>query len=213
MRLILTGATGFAGGEVLRQALADASVSQVAVLARRPSGAAHPKLREIILSDFLDYSSVDLRGYDACVWCLGVSQSAVDEAQYVKITCDYTLSAATAMFSANPEFRFCFVSGRGADPEEQSKRLFGRIKGRTERKLAELNAHAFIFRPGYIRPTVRSGSRKDAARFFAPLGKLIDLFVDDFGVDCDQLARCLLDVAKGRDAPHLLNNRDISNWT
>ena len=38
MKLILTGATGFAGGEVLKQALADTAIERVTVLtAGRPS--------------------------------------------------------------------------------------------------------------------------------------------------------------------------------
>jgi hypothetical protein len=40
VKIILTGATGFLGAEVLRQALDDATVDQVLVLTRRPVGVA-----------------------------------------------------------------------------------------------------------------------------------------------------------------------------
>ena len=89
MKLILTGATGFAGGEVLRQALADPAVERVTVLTRRPLDLTHAKLNEVIVRDFLDYSSVRLDNADACIWCLGVSQSQVGKEQYVVITHDY----------------------------------------------------------------------------------------------------------------------------
>lgn len=212
MKLILTGATGFTGGEVLRQALIDESIEQITVLTRRSLGLTHAKLREIVREDFLDYTGVDFTGADAAIWALGVSQVGVTEAEYTKITCDYTVAGATAMLAANPALRFCFVSGRNADPTEKSSKLFGRIKGRTERKLSELSERAVQFRPGYIRPTKTSGPRRDLARFFAPIGTLMGLFTPDFSVDCDQLARCLLDVAKQGSSQPVLENAAIRTW-
>ncbi len=212
MKLILTGATGFLGGEVLKQALADPAIEQVTVLTRRPLETTHAKLKAILLQDFIDYSDLALGDYDACIWCLGVSQARVSRDAYVRITLGYAVAAAKAMFAASPRLRFCFVSGRSADPTETSNALFARIKGRTERRLAELGGEIFCFRPGYIRPTARSGARKDLARLFAPVGALISLFSDNFSVDCDQLARCLLDVAKRGAGQHLLINRMIRDW-
>src|ERR1700759_2537834 len=140
MKIILTGATGFVGDEVLRQALDDPSIDQVVVLTRRPVGVSNPKLNEIVLDDFLDYSGLgDQLKADACIWCLGVSQTAVSKDEYIKITLDYTIAAARAMLAANPQIRFCFVSGRGADWDEKSMTLYGKIKGRTEKELSKLS--------------------------------------------------------------------------
>jgi hypothetical protein len=38
--------------------------------------------------DLMDYRTVegDLRGYDACYFCLGVSSAGMDEAKYSRIT-------------------------------------------------------------------------------------------------------------------------------
>lgn len=213
MKLLLTGATGFTGGEVLKQALADDAIEQVTVWTRRPIGVTHAKLKEVLVADFLDYRGVSLGDADACIWCLGVSQTQVSKEAYVKITHDYAVAAATALFAANPQLRFCFVSGRSADPSEKSKVLSARIKGRTERALSGLREqNVFNFRPGYIRASAQSGKRKDLARFAAPIATLMGLFIKDFSVDCDQLARCLLDVARhGSDQP-LLDNRTIRDW-
>ena len=212
MKITLSGATGFAGGEVLRQALNDAAIERVTVLTRRPIGITHAKLRELVLGDFLDYRGVDLSDCDACIWCLGVSQTRVSEEAYIRITFDYAMAAAKAMFAANPRLRFCFVSGRSADPTETKAALFARIKGRTERALSALGADVVNFRPGYIRASAQSGPRKDLARLAAPLGALITLFNADFSVDCDQLARCLLDVAKDGSDQKLLLNASIRGW-
>jgi hypothetical protein len=49
--------------------------------------------------DFSVYDSdvlAKLRGADACIWALGISQSDVDAAAYVRITRDYALEAAKA---------------------------------------------------------------------------------------------------------------------
>ncbi len=212
MKIVLTGATGFAGGEVLRQALADPDIGQVTVLTRRDPGMTHPKLRTVVLDDFEHYAGLDLGDHAACIWCLGVSQAQVGKDAYVRITLDYALAAARAMRAYNPLMRFCFVSGRSADPTEQRAALYAKIKGRTERRLGELDGPLFVFRPGYIRPTARSGPRKDLARLLAPIGSLLSLFSADYSIDCDQLAYCLLDVAKYGADHGLLTNGELRAW-
>lgn len=209
MRIILTGATGFVGGEVLRQALADPEILQVTVLTRRSVGMKHPKLDEIVRQDFESYTDLDLSGYAACIWCLGVSQTQVGASEYIRITHDYARAAAEAMYSDNPYLRFCFVSGRSADPTEKRRSLYAKIKGRTERSLGKLSGPLYIFRPGYIRPTKCTGPRKDFARFLAPIGSFISLFDEDYSVDGDQLASCLLAVAKQGADKTLFTNLNI----
>jgi uncharacterized protein YbjT (DUF2867 family) len=212
MKIILTGATGFVGSEVLRQALADPAISQVTALTRRDPGMIHAKLRVNVLSDFENYADLELGEYAACIWCLGVSQAQAGKEAYTRITLDYAVAAARAMYASNPAMRFCFVSGRSADPTERRPSLQAKIKGRSERKLGELGGPLFVFRPGYIRPTARTGPRKDFARLLAPIGAMLSLLGDDYSVDCDQLASCLLDVAKyGADHP-LLINKELRSW-
>ena len=56
--VIMTGATGMIGSLVLRQCLERDDVERVTSLVRRPSGVGHAKLREIIHSDFTDFSGL-----------------------------------------------------------------------------------------------------------------------------------------------------------
>ncbi len=210
MRLFVSGATGFLGGEVVRQALADPMIDQVLVIGRRSMGLTHPKLEEVLLDNFLDYSKVNLRGVDACVWCLGVTQGSVDEAKYVEITVDYPVAAAKALLAANPSARFCFVSGRSADAN--GKRLFARVKGRAENELSALSEKVVVFRPAYVKPTKASGPRQDLARFATPVLAVVVALIPNFSVDCDQLARCLIDVSKHGSDRRMILNADVTAW-
>lgn len=153
MKVVITGATRTAGSEVLRQALADREITDVLVLSRRPTQISDLKLKVALLDNFLDYSALTAQfaDYDACLWCLGISQNDVSKEEQVRITYDYTLAAARAMRDTGDNFRFCFLSGAGADTTEKSSILFARIKGRTKNALTSLTRpKAWHFRPGYI---------------------------------------------------------------
>ena len=92
MRVILFGATGMIGAGVLQQCLRDDRVESVVSIGRRPSGPAHPKLRDVIHDDFLHYDALrdDLTGCDACFFCLGVSSAGMKEAAYHRLTYELT---------------------------------------------------------------------------------------------------------------------------
>lgn len=210
MKLLVTGATGLTGGEVVRQALLRGDVSEVVVFGRRALGISHQKLQDVAVANFLAPPAAQFAGIDACIWALGVSQLKVGADAYVEITHDYTLATAGALWRANPSARFCFVSGRSADPTEKKAAPYARIKGRTERHLCELApGQVFNFRPGYIRPTAVTGRRKDAGRFFAPLGTMMSWLSDDLAVDCNALATALITVAANGFGASVLDNRTI----
>lgn len=69
-----------------------------------------------------------------------------------------------------------------------------------------------MFRPAYIRPTAISGPRQDIGRWLAPIGTVISWFGPGLSVDCEQLAACLLDVAKYGARETLFENLAIRNW-
>jgi uncharacterized protein YbjT (DUF2867 family) len=209
MKIILTGATGVAGSEALRQCLVDPGVEQVAVVTRRPTGVAHAKLTEIALADFLDYGPLlsKLSGHDACLWCLGISQNRVTREEYERITFDYTLAGARAMASVNPRFTFCFLSGAGADSAEKSRVLFARVKGRTENALFALASPVtYSFRPGFIQPDVPTRIEDRLGALVAPLARLVSR---QFSVRTDALARAMIHVARHGAPTRILDNAQI----
>ncbi len=79
-------------------------------------GTSHPKLRELVCTDLTDYADVEpeLAGYDAYLFCLGVSSSGMDERDYVRTTYDLAMAAAGVLLRQNPTMTFIYVSGAGA---------------------------------------------------------------------------------------------------
>lgn len=74
MKIVLTGATGFIGGEVFQQCVKNSAVSSVLVLSRKPLSdplVKDPKVRVLLVEDFLSYSDDVMNaisGADACIW-------------------------------------------------------------------------------------------------------------------------------------------------
>jgi uncharacterized protein YbjT (DUF2867 family) len=163
MKVVLFGATGMVGKGVLLECLDDARVTRVLSVQRSASDLRHEKLEELLHGDFLDYSAIRSRlgGYDACFFCLGVSSVGMSEADYRRITLDFTLAAAKALIAENPALTFIYVSGTGTDESGKSSLMWARVKGETENQLLELPFKAaYMFRPGVIEP--RRGVRPKA---------------------------------------------------
>ena len=75
IKVVITGATGMVGEGVLLECLAHPEVEEVMLIGRKALGRAHPKLREVLVADFMNLDEVkdQLRGYDGCFYCAGVS--------------------------------------------------------------------------------------------------------------------------------------------
>ncbi len=155
MNIILFGSSGMVGKGVLLESLDNPRVKTIVAINRSSLGMSHPKLTEIIHSDFADFNSIknQLAGFDACFFCLGVSANGLDETQYRKITYDFTLAAAQTLYELNPEMTFIYVSGQGTDSSEKGRMMWARVKGKTENDILKLGfKQAFMFRPGAIIP-------------------------------------------------------------
>ncbi len=176
IRVLITGVTGMVGEGVLHECLQHTQIEYVLVINRKPCGVSHPKLQEIIHSDFNDLSSIEnkLTNYDACFFCLGVSSIGMKEAEYYSLTHDLTIHIATTVFKLNPKMTFCYVSGVGTDSTEKGNSMWARVKGKTENHLMQIGfKHTFAFRPGYMHPTK---GLKNTLNYYSYLSWLYPVF-------------------------------------
>ena len=154
MKVILTGATGYVGEGVLLECLAHSDVEHVLVVGRRTCGREHAKLKELLVPDFMKLEAVkdELRSYDACFFCAGVSSLGKGEEAYTRLTYDTTMAFARALHAVSPQATFTYVSGAGTNPD--GRQMWARVKGRTEQELSTLGfRQQFNFRPGIMTVT------------------------------------------------------------
>src|ERR1700761_982953 len=99
IKAIITGASGMVGEGVLHECLNHPHVEAVLVVTRKPCGVSHPKLKEIIHSDFFNVTTIEsqLAGYNACYFCLGVTSVGKKEEEYYKLTYTLTMHFAQAV--------------------------------------------------------------------------------------------------------------------
>src|ERR1043166_5801109 len=199
IRAILFGATGMVGEGVLHEALTDPTVESVLVVGRRSCNVKREKLGEVLHDDFHDYSKIEdrLRGYNACFFCLGVSSIGKYEEEYRRLTYDLTMAATRTLSRLNPDMTFCYISGAGTDSTEAGKRMWARVKGKTENDLMKLPFKAvYAFRPGFIRPTPGLKNALTIAKVFAPLYPLLALFMPKYVCTLEEVGRAMIHVVE-----------------
>ena len=211
MKVILFGATGMVGQGVLRECLRDETVDNVLVIGRNSIGQTHPKLRELRRPDMFDFGgvAVELQGYDACFFCLGVSSAGMNETDYTRLTFDLTLGWAKVLAGINPAMTFIYVSGAGTG----GKAMWAQVKGRTENALLELFPNAYMFRIGALRAMHGEVSKTRWTRIiyavFRPLWPLVRVIAPGAMITTEELGRAMIRVAREGAPKRVLENRDL----
>ena len=216
MKVIITGATGMVGKGVLLECLDHNNVEEALVIGRNPIGMNHPKLKEIIHKDFSDFSGIadQLENLDGCFFCMGISSIGLKEAEYKKVTYDYTIALARELIKLNPEMTFNYVSGEGTDSTEKGKIMWARVKGKTENELLNMGfRQAFMFRPGAIIPLRGIKSRTKAYQFmydyFMWLVKLLKALAPNSVVNTTQVGLAMINSVQHGYTKSILKPKDI----
>lgn len=198
-KVIITGATGMVGKGILLECLDHADIEEVLVIGRSAIGMKHPKLKEMIHNNFSDFGGVEdkLKGYDACFYSLGISAAGLNEAQYRKITYDFTMALAKILWDNNPNMTFNYVSGEGTDSSEKGRMMWARVKGKVENDLLNLGfKQAFMFRPGVIIPLRGIKSKTKSYQFvydyFMWLLKMIKVISPNSIVNTTQIGLAMI---------------------
>jgi hypothetical protein len=210
--VIVTGATGNLGEEVLHSCLADPRFEHVTALARRDINITNPKLSVVKVKDFNDLSGVEdqLKDHHVCYWCLGISTSKVkNEQEYRVITYDYAMTAATTLKRLNPDIQFHFVSGEGVDPTTKKMLLFARVKGETEVALAKLGlSKLVIWRPGWIQP-LRAKDNSIGEKMLNGIGSVVSAIAPNIKTDGVECSKAFFYATFNDLEKSLFQNKDI----
>lgn len=217
MNVLLFGATGMLGQGTLRECLLDPGVGRVVTVGRRATGQQHAKLREVVVPNVADLSGVEaeLAGFDACLFCLGVSAAGMSEERYTKLTYDLTLAVARTLVRLNPGMTFVYVSGMGTDSSERGRVMWARVKGRTENALLKMPFRAaYMFRPGVVIPIhgITSSTRLYRILYAVarPLYPVVKALFPHSVVTTEQFGRAMLAVARNGFPKPVLEARDIA---
>jgi uncharacterized protein YbjT (DUF2867 family) len=214
MNIVLFGASGMIGQGVLRECLRAPDVERVVIVGRASLGITDAKIREIVHADFADFTAIEAElACDACLFCLGVSSAGMTEAEYTRVTHDFTIAAARSILRVSPHSTFIYVSGAGSDPTENSRGMWARVKGKTENALRAMPFKAtYMFRPGGIQPLhgATSKTRRYRIAYLVawPLLPVLKLF----GVitTTERMGLAMLNAVRHGAASKLIGTREIN---
>jgi uncharacterized protein YbjT (DUF2867 family) len=191
-QVLLLGATGLVGSNVLRELLASNLVGNVTVLVRKPLAISNSKLIQVV-TDFTDLSALDSIGpVDALFCCIGTTRKKTpDLIQYKAI--DYGITMAVATYAkAHGCKQIHLVSSVGAN--SKASNFYLKIKGEVEEGIQALGVErCFIYRPSML-----IGARNES-RPAEKLGQLLTPIFDVFtfggqyhSIRASELAQCMV---------------------
>lgn len=138
-KVLLAGATGLVGGQMLQALLADSSVTAVHVLSRRPLPLTQPKL-QVHVVDFRNLPV--LPPLDEVYLALGTTiKVAGSQAAFRAVDLDANLAVAQAAFAAGAR-RVGLVSAAAANAK--SRVFYNRVKGELEDALKAMPLLALV---------------------------------------------------------------------
>ncbi|GJM28495.1 MAG: epimerase [Cyclobacteriaceae bacterium] len=214
-KVLITGSTGMVGKGVLYECMDHPAISGILLLNRRAVGIDHPKITELILEQFDDFSQLpaEFLQVDACFFCMGISALGKSEQEYTRITHDITLNLARKLSGENPEMLFCYVSGQGTNAN--SKTMWARVKGVTEQELQQLPfKKVVLFRPGFIQP--RRGIRSATGwynliyKISTPFYPLLKRLSGNAITNTTNVGLAMINCLLVENHPMLLDNREIN---
>lgn len=209
MKVIITGATGMVGEGVLFECLENVAVKEVLIVNRRHYDLQHPKLKELIVSDFTkpEDFEIQLSGYDACFYCAGISSVGMKEEKYNHITYETTMAFARQLAKWNPDMVFNFVSGGHTDSTEKGKIMWARIKGKTENALMKLPFKAqYNFRPGFMKPFKQ---QKNVKAIFKPVIWIFPILLPKLSLTLKQVGQAMINAVQKGYPKQVLEITDI----
>lgn len=157
--VLLAGASGLVGAEVLDQLKADTTVTRIVVIGRRPMPSLDPRIEAQVV-DFDTLSSrADLFAVDQIICALGTTmKQAGSKEAFRRVDLEYPLAMAR-LGLAHGARHFLLVSALGADVD--SRVFYNQVKGEVEDGLRPLGYRSVTI----VRPSLLLGKRKEFRPF------------------------------------------------
>lgn len=169
--VLLAGATGLVGGQMLQVLLADPTVDQVHALTRRDLNLAHPRLR-VHHVDFRNLPA--LPPADEVYLALGTTiKVAGSQAAFRAVDFDANLAVAQAAIASGAR-RIGLVSAAGASA--RSSVFYNRVKGELEDALKALDLQALVLAQPSLLLDLRDGLQQPprlGERIAIPIARLV----------------------------------------
>lgn len=143
------------GKAVLLECIESDKIENILLINRTSLSISSPKIKELILKDFNQIEDIEneLKGYDACFHCMGVSSVGLSETDFNQVTFELTKKLIDSLYKVNPKMVITYVSGAGTDSSEKGRVMWARIKGKTENyMLTKGFQDAYAIRLGVILP-------------------------------------------------------------
>ena len=210
--VVIAGASGMIGNLVLEHCLSSSEIAQVVSLVRKKTNNTHPKLKEILIEDFKEYSSHTFEDITIAFFCIGVYTGQVPDKLFKEITVDYAVAFAKAVQKTNPSATLCLLSGAGADRTEKSRTSFARYKGMAENQISELGLEFYTFRPGYIYPVTPRKEPNLMYKIMRWMYPLFRLAGPSSSIKSTELAQAMFTIGLQGAKSEILENKDILNY-
>lgn len=167
MRVVIAGASGLIGTELVNLCLVDDSINELIILVRRKVDIAHPKLTQTIVNYDQLNNEIIPEKVDVLFNCLGTTiKNAGSPEAFEKV--DYTYVVELAKIAHSKEVKkFISISSMGANMH--SKSLYYRVKGKKEDFLINDSGLENVL---IVRPSLLLGNRKEF-RLGEFIGKIV----------------------------------------
>ena len=216
MKVLIFGSTGMVGNALLQQCVIDERIEKIVLVNRSKIDFKNKKVEEILHSNFNDFSTLEgkFQEIESCFFCLGTTAVGKTKLQYEEITINITQAAAVAVYKANPNSNFFYISGTGTDASEKSKVHWARTKGKAENIVKTMGfRRGYAFCPGYIQP-MKGVKSKTAwynaiykfSGFLYPLLK----FLPQYFTDSETLSKAMIEACFLNEKVATFESMDIN---
>lgn len=214
MKVVLSGATGFIGYEVLTQCLNHPSITSVIALTRRDLNlAANSKVKVIKVKDFTSYDEAtvdELRTADAAIWCMGTNTG--DQKVDIEYPLTFIKAIKTRSSASTTPFRYVHVGGAFTEPPlqegEQGRHLWFYAHGRRTRGAMETRVMEEDDPDcGFVVYMVKPGA------VLSNNGNMLLKYIigDSMSIQNNELGAAMIDLAVNGNEQKLFNNQELLN--